>query len=598
MDKNNILNEINEIVGNYENSQIQIVKGLYYNQSETLRKIEFYWNSKYLNKQTDELGRIKPFHQISKFRVNVATRATDLDIKDIKITSDNPSERVRSMILNHELYNWMKEANLSKTLNEFGKNRAKYGGALIKNHIENGKLKIEIVEWKNTITDQVSIADGVIIETHYMSPSELSKKKDVWDNVPEAMKLATKTQNNNNSSSETSENKIPIYEIHGEFPQTMNPNIIENADESIYEQMSFIIAGSKDGKQYIMDFQEEKEMPYHFLAWDSVAGRGLGIGIVEDGFEAQMWTNDAIIAEKNAMDLAGKVYIQTTSKKLGNNILTDSDNGTVFDVEEGSQTNVLNLTPTALPMFQNLVEKWNTQYERATNTFEAVSGETMPSGTPLGSLAIQSAQSGSFFDYRREEAGIFWEEVIIKVVMPFLIKKINKQHILASDFSNDELEVIDSSFSTYHANEMAKNKILDGKIITQDEYNDYITALKELISTDKKRRYIDVPDNYFKDFEAKVSIDITGEKKNKQAILQSLFTVLTQITSNPTILADKNTLAIFNQMLEMSGLDFMPIPLQPQLAQASKGGTAQAPDIGGGAVAKQTESVLPAAQQK
>lgn len=592
MDNKKIFEEVNKIISNYENSSVQIVKGLDYSQHQTLNKIEFYWNSRYINGQKDELGRIKPFYNISKFRVNVATRATDLDVKDIRVMSDEPTERVRSMILNHEIYNWMKDTNFSKVLNDAGKNRAKYGGVLIKKFIEDKQLKVDVVEWKNVVTDQVNILDGVIIERHYMSPSELSKKIGVWDNVPEAMKLATKVRGEN---TEATEEKIPILEIHGELPETLNPNI-EEGDENKFQQMMFIVAGSEGQDQKVLYFEEEDEMPYKYLAWDNVYGRGLGVGIVEDGFESQMWTNDAIIAEKNAMDLAGKVFIRTTSKKLGNNILTDADNGTVFDVEENSVTEVMNLIPSALPQFQNLVEKWNTQYERATNTFEAVSGETLPSGTPLGSVAIQSAQSSSFFDYRREEAGIFWNEVFMDWVLPFLIKKINTQHILASDYSSDELAQIDKAFTTSKANQEIKNKILSGKIVSQADYDNSVLAYQELLNVDGKRRYIDVPKNYFSNFKAKGTIDPTGEKRKKDALLQSLFTIMTQISSNPAILSDPNLLQIFNQMIELSGLDFVPIPLKPEMANATKTGTDKTTQQSG-AVEKQTKSVIPEAQQ-
>lgn len=593
MDNKKIFEEVNKLISDYETSPIQIVKGLYYSQNEVLQKIEFYWNSKYINGQKDELGRIKPFYNISKFRVNVATRATDLDVKDITVKSDNPTERIRSLVLNHEIYKWMKESNFSKVLNEAGKTRAKYGGVLVKKFIEDDNLKIEVVNWKNTITDQVNILDGSIVEIHYMSPSELSKKIGIWDNVEDAMELATKTRK---EGTDASEKKVPIYEVHGEFPQTLNPEK-KDGDKNIYEQMSFIIAGHQDQDQVVLWFEEEDEMPYKYLAWDDVYGRGLGIGIVEDGFEAQMWTNDAIIAEKNVMDLAGKVYIKTTSKKFGNNILTDSDTGTIFDVEEGSSTEVMNLVPSSLPQFQNLVEKWSTQYERSTNTFDAVTGETLPSGTPLGSTAIQSAQASSFFDYRREEAGIFWTEVFMEWVLPFLIKKINKQHILASDFSNEELAMIDEAFSVSEANELVKQRILSGEFPSREEYESYIAGQKEFLKIDGKRRYLDVPDRYFKGFEARVTIDPTGEKKNKDAILQSLFTVMTQISSNPAILSDPTLLGIFNEMLELSGLNFQPIPLQPQMQGSGQTGTSKSPISNGSALEKQTTSTLPLAQQ-
>lgn len=597
MDKT-IFKEINEIIGSYNNKSIQIIDGLYYNQFQTLKKIEFYWNSQYINGQVDELGRIKPFYNISKFRVNVATRATDLDVKDVRITSDNVNDRVRSMLLNHELKNWFKEADFSKLLNDWGKTRAKYGGALIKKCMEeeDGKkeLEIELVEWKNVITDQTDIENGVIIEVHYMSPSELSKKIGIWENVEEAMKLATKSRGFKGNKDQATEKRIPIYEVHGEFPENYNPET-PDGNPNKYERMSFIIAGNETNKQVMLWHELEDENPYRFLAWDSVAGRGLGIGIVEDGFEAQMWTNDAIISEKNVMDLAGKVFIKTNSKNLGNNIIADMDNGQVIELEDGADANMLNLTPSSLPEFQNTVERWNTQYERATNTFDAVTGEQMPSNTPLGSVAIQSAQASSFFDYRREEAGIFWTDVLMDWVLPYLIKKINKEHILASDFSTEELKTIDKAFALNEANNRVKEAVLSGQIVSAEEYEQAIDAFTQFIAQDGKRRYIEVPKDYFKNYEEDVTIDITGETRNKQATLQTLSSILAQVAGNPALLQDPTLSQIFSEILEISGVNIIPVSPQQQPQQQQQMKAPQAPQQS--AVANQTASVLPTAQQ-
>jgi hypothetical protein len=585
------LSGINQIINGYENNTIEIVDGLDYNQYQTLKKIEYYWNSKYLNGQKDSIGRIKPFYNISKFRVNVATRATDLDIKDVKVSSDNPSDRVRSLIFNKELYTWMKESNFAKTLNEAGQTRPKYGGVLIKKCIEKIKgkdeLKIEVVEWKNVITDPVDVIDGVIVEKHYMSPAELSKKQGIWENVEDAIKLATKDK----EGSEGTEFRVPVYEVHGEFPETYDPRI-EDGNKNVYKNMVFFIAGGEN-KQVVLWYDEEKESPYKYLPWDKVSGRGLGVGIVEDGFEAQMWTNDAIIAEKNVMDIAGKVFVKTTSEKFGNNIITEAETGQVFVLEDGTVADIMNLTPNSLPQFQNLVEKWNTQYERATNTFETVSGETLPSNTPLGSVAIQSAQASSFFDYRREEAGIFWREVFNDWIIPFLIKRINKAHILASDYSAEELDMIDNAF----AQDSVSNKIIEdainGKIHYAEEKAEMMEAYKLIQRENKERRYLDIPENYFKDFMAKITIDLTGEAKNKQENLTSLFNILTQIAANPMLLQDPNLMQIFSQMLEISGIKFYPqAPTQAIQNTGTKMEQQSEP-----ALTRQTEAVLPEAQQ-
>ena len=577
-----ITKELAKIKQTYEENSVEILDGLYFSQPQTIKKIEYYWDSKYINGQRDEIGRIKPFYNITKFRVNVATRATDLDIKDIRVYSDNPTDRVRSMLINHEFKNWAKEANLAKVLNDFGKTRAKYGGVLLKKVEKKGELKLEIVEWKNVITDQTNIQGSPIIELHYMTPAELSSKKDVWDNVDKVIKAYTDKQ----TKKDNGVKKICVMEAHGKFPESA---LKEGGSQTKFKQMHFIVSGD-----YVLFEEEEKESPYKYLAWDDVAGRGLGVGIVEDGFEAQMWINDAIIAEKNVMDLAGKVYIKTNATSLGQNILTDSDNGQIFELKDGEDMNLLNLVPNSLPQFQNLVEKWNTQYERATNTFEAVTGETLPANTPLGSVAIQSAQASSFFDYRREEAGIFWTEVIMQWIIPILIKKINKEHILSSDFSPNELQAIDKSFSTYHTNDRIKQGILEGNIMTQEQYDEVFQFYTQLLKEDGKRRYIDIPKGYFSDFEDKLTVDITGETRNKQTTLQTLDNILAKISANPMLLQDPNLANLLNEILEVSGINFIPIIPQAQPVQTEK---AKIPENKETALTKQTESVLPASQQ-
>jgi len=80
---------------NYRNQTVEITLGYEYSQYETLRTIELYHNSKFLSRNKDSLGRVKPFYNICKFRVNVATRATDLDTKDVQIESDRVTQTTK-----------------------------------------------------------------------------------------------------------------------------------------------------------------------------------------------------------------------------------------------------------------------------------------------------------------------------------------------------------------------------------------------------------------------------------------------------------------------------------------------------------------------
>jgi hypothetical protein len=580
-----IFSELNNLLFNYNNGYITIVDGLTFSQYQTLKKIEFYTNSQYLSGNKDELGRDKPFYNIVNYRVNVAVRATDLDVKDISLTSDNPRFSGLSYLMNKEVYEWMKESDFSLFLNNFGKTRARYGGVLIKKCIEKEgseeELEIDVVPWKNVITDPINIAGGTIVEMHYMTPAELSKKKDVWDNVDEAMKLATKLRKNTQGGySQSNNERIPVFEIHGEFPESYDPDV-EEADATNFKRMMFIVAGIE--KQILLFSEEEKENPYKYLTWEEVQGRGLGRGVVEESFEGQRWTNDAVIAENSAMSLSGKVIIITDSEKLGTNAITDLENGSVVKVEDGKTARAMPLMPNALPQFQNQVNKWDTQVQRATNTFDAVTGETLPSGTPLGSVAIQSQQASSYFDYKREEAGIFLTEVFNDWILPFLAKKMNKAHLLAAEFTPEELLMIDTDFGTYQANQQLKSKVLSGNIVSPDEYFSLAEYYKSEIGKNTKRRFIDVPKDYLKNFEPKITVNITGELQNKDAQIKSL-TFLLSIVQDPTERAK-----IIARLTELSGtmsaIEFNSLStagdiknVTPEMTSASKTADAVVPE--------------------
>lgn len=594
MTKLKIFDEINKLCEYYDNNSITLIEGLTYSQFQTLKKVEFYSNSKYISGEKDELGRDKPFFNIVNYRVNVAVRATDLDVKDIRIESDNPSFAELAFLFNHEAYEWMKEANFSKFLNTMGQTRARYGGVLVKKCMYDGELEIEVVPWKNVVTDPINIANGTIIEKHYMLPSELAAMKGTWENTDEAIRLATKMRRDQKGGyAETNSFRIPVYEVHGEFPETYDPDV-EDGDEMAFKRMCFFVAG--EGKQVLLYKEEEKESPYKFLPWQEVSGRGLGRGVVEEGFEAQRWTNEAVIGEQSAMVLSGKIIVVTDSDNVGTNAISDMDNGTVIKTEQGRSVKSLQLLPSAFPQFSNMKESWNQQIERSTNTFDAVTGETMPSGTPLGSLAIQAQQAASFFDYRREEAGIFITELFNDWILPYLAKKMDKEHILSSEFSTDELLKIDESYATHLANEEVKKKVLSGLIVSPQDYQAGIDFAKNKLNQKGKRRFLDVPAKYFKDFKPKVSVIVTKELKDSDVEKKSLEYILFLLAKDPTAMQNPVTAKIIGRMAEVSNI------LSPGDLNAISGqGGAMPQSVGQPqtetAAVQNAQAVLPQAQQ-
>ena len=563
-----IFGELEEVKNNYHGS-LEKITGLYRSQYEVVKMCEYYSDSRYLGSNygnSDALDRPVPFYNIVNYRVALAKTATDLDIKDIQIVSDNPKYQVHSMLLNREAYEWMKKAGFALTLNEMGLTRPKYGGYLIKKTEEKGELNIDVVRWTNVWTDQNDVLSGPIVECHHMSPVELKRKDDVWENVIDVLKAHKSLKPDDRPAT------IDVYEVTGEFPVAIYKDAAgleaTEDDKFIYSLQHYFVA-DMDGKKYKLYCEELKGKitdTYEYLSWEE-NGYGLGRGVIEDSEEAQVWTNDAVINEARAMSLAGRVGIKTNSKKLGNTVL-EHDHGKIYELGPNEDMNAFSLAPAALGQYQNQIEKWRSQADNVTSSFNSITGEQPPSGTPYSQTALLNQVATKPFDYKREEWGIHLTKIFEKWVIPHLIKKIKKEHILVSEFTDEELEVIDESFANKHVNKDIKAMMGAGKMVDPLQQQEMTEGYKKHIKKLGKKRFIKVPDNYFDDIDAKVTVITTGEQKNKAVILSSLSQLMRDVIAsfNPTtgefgVLADPVLSKIFNQILELSATGISPVSL-------------------------------------
>lgn len=574
-----IYDELDQIKSNYEGGSSQRIQGLYRSPYKVIKMCEYYAASRYLGPapvllangvyeyNKDGMGRDKPFYNIVNFRVTLAKVATDLDIKDVQIVADNPKHRIQSMLLNREAYEWMK-TDFGQTLNKMGSTRPKYGGYLVKKTETDGNLKIEVVDWTKVYTDIADIMGGPIVECHNMSPVALKKKDGAWENVDVVLKAHQGIKDKDKT------NKIEVLEVLGEFPKAVFNETNDSGDTEAEEfefslQKYFIaIVGSKKYVLYSEELKGEISDYYEYLSWEDQS-LDLGRGVIEDSEEAQVWTNDAVINEKNAMDLAGRVGIKTNSKTLGGNIL-EHDHGKIYELKVNEDINSFNLAPSALGQYQNQIEKWKTQANDATSSYDSQTGEQPPAGTPYSQTALLNQVSSKPFDYKREEWGLHLTKIFNNWVIPYLIKKLRKPHkLVSSDFSDEELNMIDESIANYESNKIIMDAVMgDGDIPTPEDQQAMLGDIRGQLKKHGKKRYIDLPEKYFDEIETKVTVITTGEQKNKTVILQSLSEILKTVQGsyNPNtgtfgILEDPTLSKIFEEIVELSGTGISPASL-------------------------------------
>ncbi len=589
-----IKSELQIIKTNYDKT-IQLVSGggstligerssapLLFSQKGRINTIEFYNNSKYLNGQLDELGREKPFFNILNAICDVENTAKDLDTKDINITSDDSNHYLESWLLSKDIQVWMKEINFGKTLNDMRDMHTRYGSLLVKKCLkedENGEkqLYLELPEWKNVITDQVDIVSGAIIEIHYMTAMEIAKMSE-WDK--KAIKDLLKKLKGKGSNK-----RIPVYEVRGEFPQSYikqaeNKKFSED-DEVTFSYQLYYLAGLPTESGNTRNFEDtlvtlycedDTERVYKYLARKPKAGRAFGVGVMEEGEEAQVWTNDAVLKQYRAMEYTTKVIAQSASKKLkGRNLLTETDDGTVLEHEDNKPIEVLNLLPSGgLQQYNSLIAQWYDQLEKTTSAYAAQRGETPPSGTPFRLQATVLQQSSSVFKTLQQEMGIFITEIIEDWVLPHLATQLTKAHILAYEFSPEELKEIDEKFSTSNANRKAVEAILQGRIVTAEDYQNLVSFYGDFIKQTKAQRFIDIPKNFYKNLKAKVTVNITGEQRNKAATLESLNNILITYASNPGLSQDPVASQLLARIIELSGAGISPVAITGAMNEKAK----------------------------
>lgn len=569
----NIKEEIQLIKTNYDKT-IDIVEGLPFSQKKQIKTIEYYNNSKYLNGQKDELQREKPFFNILNAICDVENSAKDIDTKDIQITSDDANHYLESWLLSKDIYVWMKDTNFAKTLNDMRDMHTRYGSLLVKKVVTDGELTLEMPEWKNTLTDQVDIIKGAIIETHWMTANEISKMTE-WKNIDQVLaKLKGKG----------SSKRLPVYEIRGEFSKATFKDAegekYSKADENKYSYQLYYVAGNpveSGAKENFDSFvilysEDDTEKVYKYLARKPKAGRSFGVGVMEEGEEAQVWTNDAVLKQARAMEYTTKVIGQSASKKLkGRNLLTETDDGTILETEENKPITALNLLPSGgLQQYNALITQWYDQLQKTTSAYAAQRGETPPSGTPFRLQATILQQSNSVFKNLQQEMGIFITEIIEDWIMPYLASKLNREHILAYDFSPEELKEIDSKFSAKWANQRAIDAIIEGKILTQEEYDGWLENFDAFIKQTKSQRFIHIPKDFYRNLKAKVTVNVTGEQQNKAAILETIANFYQLYTSNPAAATDPVAQQLLMKGLELSGAGISPINIVGAINEKSK----------------------------
>lgn len=504
-----MINKITKEIQNYKSETVNPVKGYSYSQYKTVHRIMLIKNQVYAKGKLDEQGKIKFWFDIITPRVDNEIKNIDFDTKNISLFSLSKKDAISLFIANFALKEWLRKTGESAKLNEFIEIGSEWGNVVWKK-IKDGYEVMDLNDFFVLNQTAKTLENSDIIERHLLTRSQLLEKK-YWKNVDELIKAKDCKE-------------FLVYERNGEVTEK-ELRVAQNksgGSEDKYVLAKIVVGGIKkdisDDIKYVLYAEEIPKMPYKEYHRGKYAGRWLRMGLVEALYDCQIRANQIGNQIARGLEWSSKTIFRSSDRTIARNILTDMKNGDIIKSEDLQQVN------TRMNGIDQLIADWNRIMEIAdkiANSYEVVTGETMPSGTPfsLGNMLNQNANK--LFDYIREKLGIAFEEIIQDWILPDIMKDLRGKDVIRITG--------DAGYLKKFYQLLVKSWYLNNLIAMPPHGEDVAMAmkeekLKELLKN--KEIILKLEKKMWENIRPRVMVVITGENIDMGAELETLKTFI------------------------------------------------------------------------
>ena len=396
----------------------------------------------------------------------------------------------------------------------------------------------ERVDLKNfyIINQQAKTIDNTpVIEKHILTQSELRAKNEAWDNIEEVIKNCGNRGFAPTPSSTIEEKESPYYEIYERNGEISEQALKEaqgktGGDENKFILAKIIVAGLKKGEKagkYVLFAEEltgkmsDVYKEYHRGRYN---GRWFRTGIYELLMDIQTRANEISNQIARGLEWSAKTLFRSQDKLIVNNILTDLNNGDVIKATDLQQIEV------RMNGLDQLIADWNRLMDlanRLTNSYEVVTGESLPSGTPfrLGSMINQNANK--LFDFLREKWAIALGSVLQDWVLSDILKNLKSKDVLRltgdADKMNEYYMMVVNGWYMKNLLALPPHGPEERQLLLQKK-------LEEIKS--KKEQFLKLEEGWLDGIKPRIKVVMTGENVNLAADLESLQTFI-QLEADP-----------------------------------------------------------------
>ncbi len=589
---------VRQMEKDYQAGNTTISKYVSFDLYETINKVDAYLNSKHTSGSEDSIGREKPFFNIVTAARNIWYRATDIDRKNIKLRTPSTTLVAETFVANMLVKRWMKKARFGIFLNEWGRTQATYGSAVSKFVEKDGELHASVIPWNRIICDAIDFDANVKIEVLEFTPAQLRKQKGYdQEMVKQLLTALTAREDLNKQKKDNKANYVKVYEVHGEmsvadYKKGMGQEPTEG-DKDIFKQqmhvVSFVATKAGRGKSDYQDFTlycgYEKQDPYQKDDLISEDGRVLGIGAIENLFEAQWMVNHTAKQIKDTLDFASLLILQTSDGALvGRNVLSSLVTGDILIHAENSPLTQLN-NQHDITQIQAFSSQWQSLGREINGISEAMATGKVNAGSAWRQTEALLQESHSLFELMRQNKGLSIEDMFRKFVLPFVKTQMDTTEEVTDILESAGIAQFSSLYvpneSIRRTNKIKKDLILSGQIAPDLPPNALEGDITKEMSGLGNVRSIKPSDldsvtwkESLKDLEMEMEVDPTQEFEDVEESLTSLTTTLKTIAAFAGRPMNPNEQMVFNKIMEKAG-NLSPIELsqnqsvQPQTQQAT-----------------------------
>lgn len=519
----NISMKVKAVMDDAINGKVPVIEGLkdakpvLYNQRETLRRINFYINDKYLERDDNAI-----FWNISSTRIPHFAKLISPDTKDFLPYGLGELNYWQSWALKKKVRDWFGEGSFYQTLNDTSTGLATYGSSVWKKYKDGKMTELEEVNLESLYFDQTikDIKDSDIVENHNLTLNELWEKDGVWDNVQEVIEKGE------------DDGRYEVWEYYGLYQE-------EKTDKPEYKH----VIGFGFGSEFITLWEEtikREDCPYYDFHIGKYKGRWLRTGVVERLFKLQERANQLVNQNAQTTEIASLLLLKSANADISGNVLEQAVNGQIIGDETLQQ---IGITNTGLQQFVSEMQMIENQADKLCLTPQIVQGESSPSNTTFRGIAVVNA--GAVNAFRNDRQNFFEKiaDILLKDIFPTLVKDWKSEDLIEMAEDDADVEAYDKSVKAY----MAKEAMLNGTLVTPDVIGQIEESVTENIG--KIGRKV-VPGKDFWNFKWGFKMMPTDESVDKTAMNDTYYNALQMTAANPAI----TNVPGFKQYLEDNGI--------------------------------------------